>query len=982
MKMKRQKNLCYRLLIMLAVMFFALDVSAQAVISGHVKDETGEDVIGASVMIKGTSNGTVTDFDGNFKLECKPGATLVFTYIGFNPQELTAKNGMEVVMKEDVAQLNEVVVVGYGSMAKKEISSSVVQISKDQFNQGAASDPMALIAGKVAGLNVASSADANPNAMTAIQVRGAGSLTASNGPLVVIDGIAGGDLRNIATQDVESITVLKDAGSAAIYGTRGANGVILVTTKKGSGTTGVTNVTYDSYVALNFQKPRVDILSTDEFRRSRRGQDYGADTDWWDEITRPASYSLNQYISIDSSTKNGYFGLSVNYKKGNGLDIVSGREEYGARFVGEQRVLNNLLQFNSSLSARKVHEEWGNDGLFDTALTMNPTVPVKNPDGTYYQPNSPTDIHNPVNDLKENVSQGDRIYLLGNADVKLNILQLEQHSLNTSLSYALQYNDLKDNFYTPSTSSESFWNGYSGRARINYQKWWTNRLEWLVNYTMTLNEHQLKAVLGYSWERSKWEQSGNENMGFVYDALSYHGIGSGSYLRDGKANLWAGSSESTLIGFFGRLNYNYNDMIYASASMRREGSTKFGANKKWGNFPSASLAWEIANTPFAQGLAQTFQSLKPRVSYGVTGRSDFNAYQSIATYSTRGAYFINNQWINGYAPSLNANPDLAWEKSTAFNVGIDFVAVNSRLRGSIEYFDRRSQDLLYNYTAPQPPFIYNTILVNVGTTKNTGIEVSLDYDVLAGKSLKWTTGVNWSMGQTKLTKLSSDAYQMAYLDLYQKPGPGTSEYFFRVEEGGKIGQFYGYEHAGIDENGLLLVRDNDGNAVPAAQADPSYKRNIGNGAPKHFLSWSNSLSYKRWDLSMLFSSALGFKIFNMRKYGMGLKGSGTDNVLRKAYTDYADVESSGGIISSYFLENGNYFKLDNITLGYTFTPKNRTLLESLRVYLTAKNVFTLTAYEGNDPSIVTSTGITPGIDSNSAYPQATNITLGVTVRFH
>ena len=967
---------------MLAVMFFALDVSAQATINGQVKDETGDGVIGASVVEKGTSNGTVTDFDGNFSLKCKPGATLVFTYIGFNPQELPAKNGMEVTLKEDVAQLNEVVVVGYGSMAKKEISSSVVQINKDQFNQGAASDPMALIAGKVAGLNVAATADANPNAMTDIQVRGAGSLTASNGPLVVIDGIAGGDLRNIATQDVESITVLKDAGSAAIYGTRGANGVILVTTKKGSGTAGVTNVTYDSYIALNVQKPRIKILSTDEFRRSRRGQDYGADTDWWSEITRPVSYSLNQYISIDSSNKNGYFGLSLNYKKGNGLDIVSGREEYGARFVGEQRVLNNRLQFNSSLSARKVHEKWGNNGLFDTALTMNPTIPVKNPDGSYYQPNSPTDIHNPVNDLKENVSQGDRIYILGNADVKLNILQTEQHNLSTSLSYALQYNDLKDNFYTPSTSSESFWNGYAGRARINYQKWWTNRLEYLINYTMTLNQHQLKAVLGYSWERSKWEQSGNENMGFVYDALSYHGIGSGSYLRDGKANLWAGSSESTLIGFFGRLNYNFNDIIYASASMRREGSTKFGANKKWGNFPSASLAWEIVNTPFAQGLAQTFQSLKPRVSYGVTGRSDFNAYQSIATYSTRGAYLIDNQWTNGYAPSLNANPDLAWEKSTAFNVGIDFVALNSRLRGSVEYFDRRSQDLLYNYTAPQPPFIYNTILVNVGTTKNTGIEVALDYDVIAKKGLKWTTGINWSMGDTKLTKLSSDAYQMAYLDLYQKPGPGSSEYFFRVEEGGKIGQFYGYEHAGVDENGLLLIYDNNGNAIPAAQADPTYKRNIGNGAPKHFLSWNNSFSYKNWDLSMLFRSALGFEIFNMRKYGMGLKGSGTDNVLRAAYTDYADVESSGGIISSYFLEKGDYVKLDNVTLGYTYSPKNRQLIESLRVYLTAKNVFTLTGYKGNDPSIVTSTGITPGIDSNSAYPQATQVSLGVTLRFH
>ena len=980
--MEKTKSQFCRLLMFIAVVFFALDVSAQTTVSGHVKDDTGEDVIGASVMEKGTSNGTVTDFDGKFTLQCKSGATLVISFIGYNPQEVKAKDGLEITLKEDVAQLNEVVVVGYGSMAKKEISSSVVQISKDQFNQGAASDPMALIAGKVAGLNVASSADANPNAMTNIQVRGAGSLTASNGPLIVIDGIAGGDLRNIATQDVESITVLKDAGSAAIYGTRGANGVILVTTKKGSGTAGVTNVTYDSYIAFNVQKPRVEILSTDEFRRSRRGQDFGADTDWWDEITRPVSYNLNQYLSIDSSTKNGYFGLSVNYKKGNGLDIVSGREEYGGRFVGEQRVLNNRLQFNSSISARKVHEKWGNDGLFDTALTMNPTVPVKNPDGSYYQPNSPTDIHNPVNDLKENVSQGDRIYLLGNADVKLNILQMEQHNLNTSLSYALQYNDLKDNFYTPTTSSESFWNGYAGRARINYQKWWTNRLEWLVNYTMTLNEHQLKAVLGYSWERSNWEQSGNENMGFVYDALSYHGIGSGSYLRDGKANLWAGSSESTLIGFFGRLNYNYNDMIFASASMRREGSTKFGANTKWGNFPSGSLAWEITKAPFAQSLAQAFQSLKPRVSYGVTGRSDFNAYQSIATYSTRGAYLIDNQWINGYAPSLNANPDLAWEKSTAFNVGVDFVALNSRLRGSIEYFDRRSKDLLYNYTAPQPPFIYNTILVNVGTTQNTGIEVSLDYDVLAKKALKWTTGINWSMGQTKLTKLSSDAYQMAYLDLYQKPGPGSSEYFFRVEEGGKIGQFYGYEHAGVDENGLLLIYDNNGNAVPAAQADPTYKRNIGNGAPKHFLSWSNSLSYKNWDLSMLFRSALGFEIFNMRKYGMGLKGSGTDNVLRKAYTDYADVESSGGIISSYFLENGNYFKLDNVTLGYTYSPKSRQLVENLRIYLTAKNVFTLTGYEGNDPSIVTSTGITPGIDSNSAYPQATNFTLGVTVRFH
>ena len=980
--MKRSKNQLCRLLMLLAVVFFALDISAQATINGHVQDETGEAIIGASVVVKGSTNGTVTDFDGNFQLKCENGATLVITYIGFVPQEVKAKNNLDITLKEDVAQLNEVVVVGYGSLAKKEISSSVVQINKEQFNQGAASDPMALIAGKVTGLNVAATADANPNAMTDIQVRGAGSLTASNGPLIVIDGIAGGDLRNIATQDVESITVLKDAGSAAIYGTRGANGVILVTTKKGSGTAGVTNVTYDSYIALNFAKPKPDILSPDEFRRSRRATDYGASTDWWDEITRSTSYSLNQYISIDSSTKNGYFGASLNYKKGNGLDIVSKREEYGGRFVMEQRVLKNFVQFNASVSARKVHEDWGNDGLFDTALTMNPTIPVKGANGNYYQPSSPSGIHNPVNDLLNNVNEGDRTYILGNADVKVNILQQEMHNLSTSLSYALQYNDLKSNFYTPTTSSESYWTGFEGRANVNYQKWWTNRLEWLINYTLTLKKHQLKAVLGYSWERSKWEQSGNENMNFVYDSMSWYGIGNGTALKDGKANLWGGSSESTLIGFFGRLNYNYNDMLYASASLRHEGSTKFGKNKKWGTFPSISLAWEVTSTPGLKDTFKMFQSLKPRISYGVTGRSDFDAYKSLSTYSSRSSYYLNNQWVIGYAPSLNANPDLAWEKSTAFNVGIDFVTLNSHLRGSIEYFDRRSKDLLYNYTAPQPPFIYDNILVNVGTTKNTGLEISLDYDVLSKTAVKWTTGVNWSTGSTKLTKLSSDVYKAAYLDLYQKPGLGTSEYFFRVEEGGKIGQFYGYEHAGIDETGQLLIYDNEGEARPVAQADLAWKRNIGNGAPKHFLSWSNSFRYKNFDLSMLFRSALGYKIFNMRKYGMGLKGCGTDNVLRTAYTDYNNITSGGGVISSYFLENGNYFKLDNVTVGYTFTPKKRELIESLRVYLTAKNLFTLTAYEGNDPSIVTSNGITPGIDTNSAYPQATQVSLGVTLRFH
>lgn len=977
--MKGKSHNLKTLVLMAVGTAFTLNVSAQS-LRGTVKDNTGEPIIGASIRVEGQNTGAVTDLDGHFTINAKTGSKLQITYVGFDPQEITAKQDMTVVLNESSSQLNEVVVVGYGSLAKREISSSVVQVDKSQFIQGAVTDPMGLISGKVAGLNVNSTADANPNSLSSIQIRGAGSLQAGNGPLIVIDGIAGGDLRNISTQDVESITVLKDAGSAAIYGTRGANGVILITTKHGGIAQGATNVTYDSWVATNIAKPHADVLSADEFRRSMRGTDYGYDTDWYDEITRSASYNINQYLSVDGALKNGYYSASVNYKKANGLDIASGREEYGGRFVVEQRFLNDLLKLNSSLSLRKVHEDYGNDGMFDTALTLNPTLPVYDADGKYYQPTSPTDVRNPVGVLRGDDSNGDRIYLLGNIDLQWNILSLEHHTLNTSISYALQYNDYKTNWYTPTWSSQSYWDGKSGEANIHYQKWWTNRTEWLVNYTWTVPHHQIKFVGGYSWERSNWEQTYEANNNFTYDAPSYHGIGSGTALTDGTANLYAGRSESTLIGFFGRINYNWNDMLFASASLRHEGSTKFGADKKWGNFPAASLAWESTCTPGLERLKDTFQSLKLRVSYGVTGRSDFDAYQSTPTYSSNGAYLMDGQWVTGYAPSSNANPKLGWEKSKAFNIGIDFEMLKSRLRGSVEYFDRRSEDLLYLYTAPQPPYVWKDILVNVGSTKNTGIELSLSYDVIKSKNWDWTTGANYSYGTTKFTKLSNDIYKASYIDLYQKPGVGTSEYFFRVQEGGKVGQFWGYEYAGHDDNGNMLVYNKNGEKVLTTNVDASDKRYIGNGAPKHFLSWSNYVRYKQFDLSMMFRGAFGFKIFNMRKYGMGLQLCGTDNVLRDAYLDDKDVKSGGGVISSFFLENGNYWKLDNVTLGYNLTPKNKKYVKSLRVYLAAKNLFTITAYDGNDPSIVKQTGITPGVDVNSAYPTATELSLGVTLK--
>ena len=977
------------LMTLLWVLTLVLTPSAMAQalnISGIVSDPTGDVLIGVSVSVKGNqTHGTMTGIDGDYSLKNVPAdATLVFSYVGYGAVEepVKGRTKIDVIMHEDAELLDEVVVVGYGSISRREVSSSIVQVNADDFQKGAMNNAMEMLAGKVVGLNVSSTAAANPNGGADLQVRGATSLSAGNGPLIVIDGVPGGDIRTLAPQDIESMSVLKDAASAAIYGTRGANGVILVTTKKGTGDAGKPVVTYDSYGALSFAVNKPQVLSPSEWRLARRGNDYGASTKWYDLITRDYAYDTNQYLGIDGTIGNGgYYTASVNWKKANGLDITSQREEFGGRSAVSVNVLDNHLRVTATLNARRVNETWGDDGMFDTALGMNPTIPVFNADGSYYQPNSPTDIKNPVQQLKVNTSKGKRTYLLGTTDLKYNIWSNENHNVSTTLSYSYNYNDLKSDYYTPTTSGESYWGGYAGRARDEYSKWWTSRVEWLVNYGFQNDDHDLRFVGGYSYEVSNWETMAMQNVGFVFDKPLWWGIGAGTGLKEGnnQVQMYGGRSQSTLIGFFGRVNYSWKGMLIASASIRHEGSTKFGDNKKWGSFPSVSVAWEMARAPFLSEYVQTVQSLKPRVSYGMTGRSDFDSYQSLATYTTSGEYLMGGQWVTGYGPANNANPKLGWEKLSSMNYGIDFMFFN-RLSGSIDFFDRRSMDLLYNYTAPQPPYVYPNILVNVGTIRNTGVEISLNGDVVVNKPVTYSTGINYSYGTTKLTKLSNDVYQASYLDLYQKPGVGTSEYFFRVEEGGKVGQFYGYKYAGVDENHNMLVYNKAGEKVLASTADPVDKRHIGDGAPKHFLTWSNTIKWNNFDLSLLFSGAFGFDIFNMRRYGMGLQGSGSDNVLRSTYLKDRDVWSGGGVICDYFLEHGDYFKLDNVTLGYTVPLKNRKVMDSLRIYIAAKNLFTLTKYTGNDPSAVPSTGITPGVDVTSAYPNATQLTLGVTLK--
>ena len=970
---------------MIALLLLAVGVvSAQGgyLVKGVVEDAQGP-VIGATVLQQGTTNGTTTGLDGDFMLRVPDADAIVeISCIGYATQVFKASEvPARILLAEDTEFLDEVVVIGYGTLSKKEVSASIVQVDSKDFFRGTTNNPMTMLTGKVAGLNVVTSQGSNPNSGSDYQIRGATSLQAGNGPLVVIDGVPGGDIRSLAPQDIESMTVLKDAASASIYGTAGANGVILVTTKKGSkDEAGTAHVTYDGAFNVNFVKDPIAVLTPEEWVRSRRGTDYGARTDWYNALLRDFSYGHSHYVGVDGSTAKGSYNASVSYKNSLGVDLVDAREEFGARAAVEQRLIKDFLQLNISLNARRVNEEYGNDGSFGTAMTINPTFPIYNEDGSFYQPTAPTGATNPVEAMLNKTANGQRLYTTGAVSLKANFIKNEVHNLSSTVTYSLDYNDYKSNNYTPIESHDKYWNGYEGTASLSYSKNWRNQLEWLFNYSFHSGEHHLNAVAGYSYQDFNSESMNMTNRGFTYDSILWNDIGAGTARTENPAqtSMGSGKSLSKVIALLGRVNYNWNNTIFASLSLRHEGATNFGVNNKWGNFPAASIAWEMANMDFMQGV-RWITSLKPRVSYGVTGRRG-GSNVSRPTYGSHGQYYMDGEWVKGYRPATNANPDLRWEKLVAVNAGIDFVLFNNRLRGSLDLYDRRSPDLLYNYTAPQPPFIHSSILVNVGETQNLGAELSLDGDIIMKKNFSWTSGINASTGYSKIRTLSNQIYGASYIDMLGTGGLGQTSYYYRYTEGSRIGTLYGYEAAGVNEYGDMMVYDNDGNVITAASANAAFKRYIGNTIPKLFLSWNNTLRYKHWDLNVFMNGAFGHMIYNNRRAG-NLQSSGNANVFRTAYTRDKDVREYGGVVTSYFLEHGDFMKLQNVSLGYTLAPKNTDIIRSLRIFLTATDLYTFTGYTGTDPALLSTNGLTPGVDNGVGYPETRVVTLGATVTF-
>ncbi|HYG38968.1 MAG TPA: SusC/RagA family TonB-linked outer membrane protein [Cytophagales bacterium] len=962
-------------------------------VSGKVTDGKGEILPGVSVVVKGTTVGTTTDVQGNYSLTTTDAqVTLVFSYIGFTTQEVAVdgRNVVDVTLKEDIEALSEVVVVGYGTQEKRQLTSAVVTVGSKDLQQGAFNSPLQMLEGKVAGLTISNPGAGDPNRGTDVQIRGASSFKAGNGPLIVIDGMPGGDLRNIAQQDIESISVLKDGAAAAIYGSRGANGVILVQTKRGKA--GKVSVTYDSYIEHDQIAASPDVLSAEQFLERGRDIDFGARTNWYNELIRKNNMGQNHFLAIGGGSESTQFRISGNYKTKQGIDIASGRKEYGFRLNFLQKALDNFVEFGGNISYRIANEDLlgtdlgspsNNYGAFTQAVKLNPTIPIMDPNNpTRYNNLMGYDTYNPVQSLKTRDLETVRNYSIIDFNVKLNLLK----NLNTELKLARQGNDMLLREYYSGQSSESINGNFIGRARQQSEKWTDYTLEWLGNYSTRIKKHDIKLMGGYSYQEFNNEGLWAQNRRFPSDAFGYNNLGEGNYGDGQPINMndvmdsW--KSKEKTIAFLGRVNYNFDDTYFLTASVRYEGNTKFGPNNKTGIFPGFSAAWRLSNLGFLEN-ANFVDDLKLRMSYGMSGRSGFDRYTALPKYQGYGRYQNDDgQWIRVYGPGNNYNPDLRWEKQVSYNLGLDFAFLGNRVSGSVDAFLRKSSDLINDYLVPVPPYLHDRMFVNVGTQSARGIELSLDLDVVQTKGFTYTTSVTGSYAKSRMDKFSNDKFKADFRYMGDLPSPGNPGPAYRLEEGAEIGSFWGYKYAGVDESGKILVWKNAevGGEKIVASTDADANRDktfIGNGMPRYELGWNNRFAYAGIDLTLFFRGKFDYDIMNLYQMYYGLTAEPNVNLIEDAYGRNAHI-TSGKVITDYFLEKGDFFRLDNLTLGWN--PKFKiNKINNLRIYGTIRNVFTWTKYSGLDPTAVGVTGLEPGMGSLNVYPVTRNFALGLQI---
>lgn len=972
-------------------------------VTGKITDDKGQPLPGVAIREKGTTNGTVTDAKGEYRLNVSSSSSvIVVSFIGYATREEVVGNRtlVNVQLTEDIKTLNEVTVVsvGYGTLDKREVSSTITHVSSKELLTVASNSPLQALQGKVAGLTVTNTANGDPNSTPSIQLRGVSSRNAGLGPLYIINGVIGANIDNINQNDIESIDVLKGGAASAIYGTRGSNGVIIITTKKGSEQS---RLFYDGYTSLDYVTNKYDVLTHDQFVQDRvnnkQGQDYGSNTDWLKQVTHSPAFGQKHTMQLSGGSGQANYFASADYRNAEGIDLRANKKEYGTRINANWASKDNIYAVSVTAAPRYAHTNQADYSGFNNALTLNPTYAVLTPDGKYNYINTGFFSNNPVENARLNKAEQEIKELDLSASFKVNILK----NLNTIATFSESSSSFKNLNFSPSTLSTILHNNQTIKANYASQEQVENdvkNFEWTGNYALNYKKHDLKLLAGYSYALYNYQQFKAQNYDLPFDAFLWNNLGSGAYNGGDKGNGQSavGSTQngSTLIAFFGRVNYDFDNKYILTASLRHEGSSKFGANNKWGDFPAASAAWRIAEEGFLKNRFTWLNDLKLRVDYGVTGNQNFDNYKSLLLYGGAGYFPYNGTVYQVYGPTQNANPNLSWEKAINFNAGIDFDLLNSRLGGSINYYIRTNKDLLGSYNVPLPPNPQSTTFTNVGKLKNSGVEIQLYAAPVKTKDFTYNITFAGAYNSNKFVSFSNDLYKGAiYQDLASLPAPGSPGPIQRLQEGKRIGSFYTYKSAGVDANGALLVYKKDGSIVPANQANNDDKQFVGNGLPKFTASLGNTFVYKKFDLGIYFRGNFGYKVFNMAAFYLGTPSTQADiNVLKSAYdsnSKYSKLTSNSttSIPSDYFLENGSFVKIDNISLGFT-QKINSKYIHGLRLYAAGRNIHTFKSLSVGDPDLIPVNGLTPGIQTGSDgngtlnyYPATLQIIMGAQITF-
>lgn len=975
------------------LLFFSFVATGQdRVVNGQVADTAGRALSGASVTVKGqTARGTTTDANGNFSLTVPSNAnTLIVSSVGFLAQEvnIAGQTSVTVSLQTAAGNLNEIVVTGYGTTRRRDVTGSIAKINERDLNQGPITNPLQQIAGRAAGVTI-NQAGSEPGVAPSIRIRGITSLGGGNDPLVVVDGIQGNlDLLNqVPPSEIESVDILKDASATAIYGSRGAAGVVLVTTKRGRA--GRTILEYSGTAAIETIAKSFEMLSPEEWRaeaqrRGITGADYGGNTNWFDLITRDG-YTQNHNIAFGGGTSDFSYRASATAILQEGLLLNSGLRNFIGRFQGTQRALDNRLNMTFNLNTATQTNKWNGPGNIGGALQRRPTDPVyfKNAAGVdsayFIDPNAFAYV-NPYARTKEMIDGTTSNTLFGSLRADLEVVRGLTAGFFGSWR---RVNTLYGSYASPATTREDARN-FRGIAQRNTNTTNERLMDLSLNYKRSSNGHNLDAIFVYEWQKAIYEGFAAQGRGFLNDLLTFNALQSSDISLARNGDVTSYKNDRTIVSFLGRVNYNYLNRYFVTASLRRDGSSVFGANHKWGNFPAVSLAWRLAGEGFMQDI-NFISDLKLRVGYGVTGNQQgLGPLNSVRLVNPNGTTFFGGQLIPDFAISQNENRDLRWETREMTNIGLDFAILRNKLTGTVDYYNGKTKDLLFDYTVPQPPYPFGTIKANVGTLRNEGVELTLNYNMVQRKDFTVTLSGNFTRNTNRVLELSGSLNGVPLNTDTVRWGAGGTTGVASTNNGisflirnNPIGTFFLFKHGGVDANGNQLIEDLNKNGK-IDDNDRSADRYIaGNALPKFTYAFTPSATYRNFDLNMVWRGSYGNKIYNARRATLSaLAQFGQQNVLRDALeTNISNIDYA----SDYWLEDGSFLRLDNMTLGYRI-PLNSKFISAIRTSLTGTNLLVITDYKGIDPELRTDGGNGFGIDGG-IYPRTRGLAFGLNIIF-